>query len=122
MRLSLVALLFVLFVFQSPPARSLSLNESASTESAIDALLARMTLAEKIGQLNFPSMAFPPEQQLEQVRAGRIGAMLNVANEAHIQAFSEAARASRLGIPLLFGIDAVYAFRIAFPPPIAWAA
>jgi beta-glucosidase len=81
-----------------------------------------MTLPEKIGQLNFPSMAFPPDEQLAQVRAGRIGAMLNVANKEHIQIFSEAARASRLGIPLLFGIDAVYAFRIAFPPPIAWAA
>jgi beta-glucosidase len=81
-----------------------------------------MTLAEKIGQLNFPSMAFPPDEQLAQVRNGRIGAMLNVANRKHIEAFSEAARSSRLGIPLLFGIDAVYSFRTTFPPPLAWAA
>jgi beta-glucosidase len=117
----LLALLFTTFL-PSLPAHSLPLLEKASVEASVDALLARMTLAEKIGQLNFPSMAFPPDEQLAQVRAGRIGAMLNVANKEHIRVFSEAARASRLGIPLLFGIDAVYAFRIAFPPPIAWAA
>ncbi|MBN8912592.1 MAG: glycoside hydrolase family 3 C-terminal domain-containing protein [Rhizobiales bacterium] len=88
----------------------------------VAALMARMTLAEKIGQLNFASLAFPYELQLEEVRQGRIGNMLNVVNPDHLRQFKEAVQQSRLRIPMLYGIDAVYAFRVAFPVPIAWAA
>ena len=112
----------VLLVISSPPALADPAPDKASVAAGVEALLARMTLEEKIGQLNFPSHAFPRDGQLRDVRRGRIGAMLNVANRDHIRAFAQAAQESRLKIPLLFGIDAVYAFRITFPPPIAWAA
>lgn len=91
-------------------------------EAKVERLLARMTLEEKIGQLNLPSHAFPPDEQLQMVREGRIGGLLNVVNPEHVRAFARAAAESRLKIPLLFAIDAIYAFRITFPPPIAWAA
>jgi beta-glucosidase len=95
---------------------------AAEIDAKVSALLARMTLAEKIGQLNFPSLAFPYELQLEGVRQGRIGNMLNVVDPGHLGLFKDAAGQSRLGIPMLYAIDAIYAFRIAFPVPIAWAA
>lgn len=101
-----------------PPARAVE----ADIEAKVSALIARMTLAEKIGQLNFPSLAFPYESQLEAVKQGRIGNMLNVVNPGHLRSFEAAARGSRLKIPLLFAIDAVHAFRVTFPVPIAWAA
>jgi beta-glucosidase len=91
-------------------------------EARIDGLLSRMTLEEKIGQLNFPSYAFPSEAQLEDVKKGRIGAMLNVAHPDHVAKFKAAAEESRLKIPMLFAIDSIYAFHISFPTPIAWAA
>lgn len=100
------------------PARAVA----GEIEAKVAALMARMTLAEKIGQLNFPSLAFPYELQLEGVKQGRIGNMLNVVNPDHLRQFKDAAAHSRLGIPLLYAIDAIYAFRVAFPVPIAWAA
>ncbi len=81
-----------------------------------------MTLEEKVGQLNFPSYAYPSEQQVEDVKAGRVGAMLNVVNPTDVAKFKAAAEKSRLKIPLMFAIDSIYAFHIAFPTPIAWAA
>jgi len=94
----------------------------AEIEAKISALMSRMTLEEKVGQLNFPSYAFPREQQLEAVAKGRMGGMLNVANRDHIRVFDEAIAASRLKIPMIYAIDSIYAFRITFPVPIAWAA
>ena len=88
----------------------------------VSVLLAAMTLAEKIGQLNLVSQGDPVEEQLDAVRGGRIGAMLNVVDAGLIARYQAAARQSRLGIPLMIGLDAVDVFRIAFPPPIAWAA
>lgn len=94
----------------------------AEIADKVTALMERMTLAEKIGQLNFPSLAFPFEAQLEEVRQGRIGNMLNVVNPKHLRAFEQAVRESRLKIPMLLAIDAIHAFRVTFPVPIAWAA
>jgi beta-glucosidase len=93
-------------------------------EARISALVARMTLAEKVGQLNFPSFSYdsPRAPQLEAVRQGRVGGMLNVVAPRDLRDFIDAAADSRLGIPLLLGIDAIYGFRITFPTPIAWAA
>ncbi|WP_072397256.1 glycoside hydrolase family 3 N-terminal domain-containing protein [Hyphomicrobium sp. CS1GBMeth3] len=127
MRFRLIPLIF-LVCFSSLPANATPQpNPAARTAEAeitakVQALLARMTLSEKIGQLNFPSLAFPFEAQLAEVRQGRVGNMLNVVNPDHLKAFKEAAAASRLKVPMLFAIDAIHAFRITFPVPIAWAA
>jgi len=107
----------------SPPAAAASrASAAAETEAAISALLAQMSLEEKVGQLNFPSLDFPFERQLEAVRKGRIGGMLNVVDRKFIASFDAAVAASRLKIPLIYAIDAIFAFRITFPTPIAWAA
>ncbi len=100
------------------PARAIE----AEIEAKVSALLGQMTLEEKIGQLNFPSYAFPREPQIEAVKKGRIGAVLNVAHPDHVRLFEEAAQASRLKIPMLYAIDSIYSFHVAFPTPIAWAA
>ncbi len=88
----------------------------------VEALLARMTLAEKIGQLNLVSRAESFGSQLDRVRRGEIGLMLNVVAPDEVRRFQEAARASRLAIPLIMGLDAINVFRIALPQPIALAA
>lgn len=73
----------------------------------VEALLARMTLAEKIGQLNLVSRAESFGSQLDRVRRGEIGLMLNVVAPDEVRRFQEAARASRLAIPLIMGLDAI---------------
>src|SRR5215470_13924398 len=94
----------------------------------IEALLAAMTVAEKIGQLNMPAshqvVTGPgPRRELEEgVRSGRVGNVLNLWGAAEVQALQRlAAEHSRLGIPLLVGLDVVHGHRTIFPVPLAEA-
>jgi len=88
-------------------------------------LLERMTLAEKIGQMSQVESpgGSPPEEFLRDLRAGRIGAVLN---EVDVEAVKElqriAVEESRLGIPLLIGRDVIHGFRTVFPIPLGQAA
>jgi len=96
----------------------------------IESLLGRMTLGEKIGQLN----QVPGGRQralnsrldaaaLERVRRGEIGSFLHVAGAAEIRDLQRVAvEQSRLGIPLLFGMDVVHGYKTLFPVPLALAA
>ncbi len=120
-----IRLLTLLVCLVSSPALSGPPSASAANpalDARITALLAQMTLDEKVGQLNFPSFTLPRGPQIEAVTAGRIGGLFNVVNPVHIGEFQAAVAASRLKIPLLFAMDAIHAFHIAFPAPIAWAA
>ena len=99
----------------------------------VEELLAQMTLAEKVGQLNQYSNTFdvtgpPPEAgadkvRLDRLRSGGVGSMLNVTGvEATCAAQRLAVENSRLGIPLIFGFDVVHGYRTMFPIPLAEAA
>jgi len=112
---------------------------SPEIERKVDALLARMTLAEKIGQLvqygasgaatpaDGNAVAVNPET-LTQVdamalaRKGELGSMLNVVGVAKTRPFQEAALGSRLGIPLLFGADIIHGYRTIYPVPLGLSA
>jgi beta-glucosidase len=90
-------------------------------ERRIDQLLARMTLEEKIGQLNLVSHG-PKFPGMDYIRQGRAGAVINFNNPQDIAAAQKAARESRLGIPLLFSLDVLHGFRTIYPVPLAEAA
>jgi beta-glucosidase len=103
------------------------------TEAKIDALVARMSLEEKVGQLNQYSSPFdvtgpaPTEgrarQAYEELRQGHVGSMLNVVGaEATRRAQQLAVEGSRLGIPLILGLDVIHGYRTMFPIPLAEAA
>ena len=98
----------------------------ASVEQRVNALLARMTLEEKLGQLQQldgeANGNFRPEH-LELIRQGRLGSTLNVrgaqrTNQVQRVAMNE----SRLKIPVLFGFDVIHGYRTIFPIPLAEAA
>ena len=104
-----------------------------ATEKKIDALLARMTLEEKIGQLNQYSSPFdmtgPAPSQgaqkraYDQIRGGLVGSMLNVTGaEATRKAQQLAVENSRLKIPLIFGYDVIHGYKTIFPIPLGEAA
>src|SRR5207244_503741 len=85
--------------------------------------LARMTLDEKLGQLNLLSAGgrASPEQ-LQLVRAGKLGGLFNVIgaeNTTPVQRI--AVTESRLKIPLLFGLDVIHGYRTIFPIPLGEA-
>ena len=90
-----------------------------------DALLAKMTFAEKIGQLN--QLFFFQFQSVEAftdgIRKGEIGSLLFVTDPALINRLQKVAvTESRLKIPLIFGFDVIHGFHTIFPVPIGMAA
>ena len=93
-----------------------------------DRLLAAMTLAEKIGQLTMAAgsgaVTGPgARRELEEgIRNGQIGNVLNVWGGAEVHALQRLAlEQSRLGIPLLVGLDVIHGHRTIFPVPLAEA-
>jgi beta-glucosidase len=103
--------------------------EEREPMSRFDALLAAMTLEEKIGQLNMATAdrvvtgpVLPTDTEAG-IRAGRIGCMLNLWGAEPAHAIQKMAlKESRLGIPLLLGFDVVHGHRTVFPIPLAEAA
>lgn len=99
---------------------------AADVEARIDALLARMTLEEKLGQLQqldgMADGAYRPEHP-ELARAGRLGSTLNVRGAARVNELQRAAvDQSRLKVPLIFAFDVIHGYRTIFPIPLGEAA
>ena len=96
----------------------------AAPESEIDRkaddLLSRMTLREKVGQMNQLSGG---AWLTEQAAKGEVGSILNCVDPAEINAVQKAAvEQSRLGIPILVSRDVIHGFRTIFPIPLGQAA
>ncbi len=99
-------------------------------EDKIKELLGRMTPEEKLGQLQQLSWngdTGPGGGQTDQAeasaRAGLLGSVLNIHGAAHTNALQRiAVEESRLGIPLLFGLDVIHGYWTTFPIPLAQAA
>jgi beta-glucosidase len=94
-------------------------------ENRVEALLARMTLEDKIGQMSqSTSMATPLADSIKaEIRAGRWGSFLNAGSPAdRAEAQRIAMRESRLGIPLVFGRDVIHGYKTIFPIPLGQAA
>lgn len=116
--LSLVALL----------CAACSPKESGSMDRFIDDLMSKMTVEEKIGQLNLPvagdivtgegkSVAVD-----ERIAKGEVGGLFNVKGAAEIRKYQKiAVEQSRLGIPLLFGMDVIHGYETVFPIPLGLA-
>jgi|tagenome__1003787_1003787.scaffolds.fasta_scaffold20981556_3 beta-glucosidase len=110
------------------PAR---LTNRAAETRFVDSILARMTLAEKLGQLNQPSgagIATGPgggerATRMADLRRGGIGSFLNVVGADTTRALQRiAVEETRLHIPLVFGLDVIHGFRTVFPVPLGEAA
>ncbi|NDF98604.1 MAG: beta-glucosidase BglX [Chitinophagia bacterium] len=106
---------------------------SDSVERAIDQLLNKMTLDEKIGQMNqyngFWDVTGPAPQagndkfKYDHFKQGLVGSVLNVRGVKQVRKLQElVVNQSRLGIPLLFGFDAVHGYNTVLPIPLAEAA
>jgi beta-glucosidase len=98
---------------------------SSAVNRRVEELLKKMTLEEKIGQLNQVSAASflnPPDRE-GMIARGEIGSFLWSVDPVQLDAYQHiAVEQSRLHIPLLFGYDVIHGFRTVFPVPIAMAA
>ncbi|MFA5141077.1 MAG: glycoside hydrolase family 3 N-terminal domain-containing protein [Elusimicrobiota bacterium] len=91
------------------------------TEKKVEALLKKMTLEEKFGQLQQLGDGGKPGEFEDLARKGLLGSMLNVMETKRKNAIQRAALESRMKIPVLFGADVIHGYRTMFPVPIAEA-
>ena len=95
-------------------------------KSFIDGLMAKMTLKEKIGQLNLPvtgeivTGAAKSSGIAEKIENGQVGGLFNLKGVKAIKQVQElAVKRSRLKIPLIFGMDVIHGYETVFPIPLA---
>lgn len=95
----------------------------AQIDSCVNALLARMTLEEKVGQLNQLSGYGTAPEMLANIGAGNVGSILNETDPKVVNTLQrKAVEETRLGIPLIFARDVIHGFRTIFPIPLGQAA
>ena len=93
---------------------------SQPVEKRVDDLLARMTIEEKIGQMCQYSGFNEKHEAL--LRKGRVGSFLNVTGVENTNKVQKiAVEQSRLGIPLIFGLDVIHGYKTIFPIPLGLA-
>lgn len=117
-----ISLLILLVTF-------LGFSQTNTIDQKVTELLNKMTLEEKIGQLNQytddanltgPLVVNPNKEK--EIKSGLLGSMLNVNGADRTRKYQELAMQSRLKIPLLFGLDVIHGYKTTFPIPLAEAA
>jgi len=136
-RKNIILILVCIGIFSIAPSIASNLpkkdNKKAKQEKMedfIDNLLQKMTLEEKIGQMNQVGGTFantgpinPLSPQGKEMREGKIGSVLNLAGVDGIRKIQKVAvEETRLHIPLIFGLDVIHGMKTIFPIPLAEAA
>ncbi len=116
-------LFLVLLVFTAVSAYAQ--KSPVDMDRFIDDLMKKMTLEEKIGQLNLPVTGEITTGQAKssnvakRIRAGEVGGLFNLKGVERIRDVQkQAVEESRLGIPLLFGMDVIHGYETVFPIPL----
>ncbi|SMO43744.1 beta-glucosidase [Saccharicrinis carchari] len=108
-------------------------NETGSIDQQVDALLSKMTIEEKVGQMNqyngfYDATGPAPSEggakiKYEHLRKGMVGSFLNVRGAEQVRALQKiAVEETRLGIPLIFGLDVIHGHKTLAPIPLGEAA
>jgi len=109
---------------------TISTAQDAKMKKFIDALMAKMTLSEKIGQLNLvtPGFGIPTGSVVstdveKKIKEGNVGGLFGVIGVEKIRQAQEIAiNQSRLKIPLIFGLDVIHGYKTIFPIPLGISA
>jgi beta-glucosidase len=109
-------------IFHRARRASANADKAAAIERRINELIGRMTLEEKLGQLQQldgeANGNFRPEHR-EMVRKGLLGSTLNVRGVARVNELQRIAmNESRLKIPMIFAFDVIHGYRTIFPVPL----
>jgi len=116
-------LMILLFCFLS--VNTFAQNKDMEMDFFVSKLMAKMTLDEKIGQLNLPVTGDITTGQAknsdiaEKIREGKVGGLFNLKGVKKIKEVQRlAVEESRLKIPLIFGMDVVHGYETVFPIPL----
>ena len=126
-------ILAVLTVCTANAQKKKSMDKKQDIEQRIDELLIKMTLEEKVGQMNqyngFWDVTGPSPKEgnaatkYEHLRKGWVGSMLTVRGVKEVRAVQKiAVEETRLGIPLIIGFDVIHGYKTLSPIPLAEAA
>jgi len=100
-----------------------TIGASPEVERRVESLLSRMTLSEKIGQMNQVSVGGDVNHYADALRKGQVGSILNEVDPVKINEYQRIClEESRLGIPLLVSRDVIHGFHTVFPIPLGLAA
>lgn len=116
----------ILLLFLSIPLVGLQAQKAPQDMNRfIDNLMKRMTLEEKIGQLNLPAAGDITTGQAKssdisaKIQRGEVGGLFNLKGVEKVRDVQKlAVENSRLGIPLLFGMDVIHGYETVFPIPL----
>jgi len=105
-------------------------TQAQTTIPEVEALLSKMTIEEKIGQLNLVTPgggiatgSVVSSNVEEKIRAGQVGGLFGIATPERIKKAQDfAVNNTRLGIPLIFGSDIIHGYKTTFPIPLGLAA
>ncbi len=103
--------------------------QDAKMKAYIDGLMKKMTVEEKIGQLNLPVAGWVPtgttvsKDTEDKIKSGKVGGMFGYYDPVRMKAIQKiAVENSRLKIPLFFGLDVIHGHRTIFPIPLGLSA
>ncbi|MFL5742914.1 MAG: beta-glucosidase BglX [Flavisolibacter sp.] len=103
-------------------------SKDAKMNSFVSGLMSKMTLDEKLGQLNLPGAGDITTGQAsssdiaQKIREGKVGGLFNIKSVQKIREVQRiAVENSRLKIPLIFGMDVIHGYQTAFPIPLGLA-
>ena len=117
------SLLFIAFLGYAQNAKDAKMHQFVNN------LMSKMTLEEKLGQLNLPASsdfvtgAVSSSDIAEKVKAGKVGGVFNIRSVTKIKELQQfAVNNTRLHIPLLFGMDVIHGYKTIFPIPLGMSA
>ncbi len=116
-------ILSLLFIFT---AQFQTRAQDAEMDQFVSDLMSKMTLEEKIGQLNLITKPYGPVTGAmqsnavgEKIATGKVGSILNASGIETTKELQDLALKSRLKIPLFFGLDVIHGHKTIFPIPLA---
>ncbi|WP_316756728.1 beta-glucosidase BglX [Pedobacter aquatilis] len=121
----LFILLTIIAVSSNAQTKKPVSTDEAKMNTFISNLMSKMTIDEKIGQLNLPSSGDITTGQAnssdigQKIKDGKVGGLFNIKGVEKIKAVQKVAvENSRMKIPLLFGMDVIHGYNTVFPIPL----
>ncbi len=126
--LKLIAAALLLFTTYKSNSQAKGTTSDANMNTFVKNLMSKMTLDEKLGQLNLPGAGDITTGQASssdiagKIKAGKVGGLFNIKGVEKIREVQRVAvEESRLKIPLIFGMDVIHGYQTAFPIPLGLA-